>query len=140
MRLILGDWFNQIKRLEGTDKSKLQVGPAGLGELYLQMKFIQEGTVDNNTSYPPLLEDLAETLQKENEPIKGKIKVHCVHAKDVIISDTWVQGGKSDPFCKVTFPGGSSKKTGVVPKNTTAIWKQLLVQDINIPKNVIFSL
>lgn len=112
------------------------MGPAGLGEIYLQIKFIKEGETEKDSSYPQFLENLEETLQKENQPIKGKLKVHCVHAKDVIISDTWVQGGKSDPYCKVTFPGGKSLETGVVPKNTTAVWKQVLAQDINIAKSV----
>jgi len=130
-----GGWYNQISRLNGTDKMKSEAGPAGLGDLYVQAKFFNEGEADDG-SVPPLLENLEEILKKENQPIKGKLKVHCVHVKDVIAADnSFIQGSKSDPYCIVTFPDGSTMKTGVTKQNLTAIWKEMMTKDINIPQS-----
>lgn len=132
-----GGWYNQISRLNGTDKMKQEAGPAGIGDLYVQLRFFKEGEADDGSA-PPLLENLEEALKKENEPIKGKLKVHVVHAKDLIAADSSrIQGSKSDPYCKVTFPDGSTLKTGVTKQNLTAIWKEMMTKDINIPKSTL---
>ncbi len=115
---------------------KQEAGPAGIGDFYVQLRFLKDGEADDG-SVPPLLENLEEIVKKENEPRKGKLKVHVVHAKDLIAADSsFIQGNKSDPYCKVIFPDGSTLKTGVTKQNLTAIWKEMMTKDINIPKSV----
>ena len=132
---IIGDWYNQILRLDGSDKVKLQAGANGLGEIYVMMQFVKQGEKEKG-DVPELLENLQETLEKENLPIKGKLKVYCVHAEEVVASDSGLEGKKSDPYCKVIFPNDKELKTKTAAQTLTPIWKEVLPQDINILKSV----
>lgn len=100
------------------------------------MKFMKDGVADDGV-LPENIDNLEEILQKENAPVKGKLKVYCVHVKDVIAADdSYIQGSKSDPYCKIKFPNGKTQQTSYTEQNLTAIWKQVLSQDINIIKSV----
>lgn len=104
------------------------------GDLYVQILFAEDGKVAD-TNPPPIKVDLEQIVKEENAPIVGKLKVHVVHAYDLPIMDSFLEGSKIDPFVNVIF-GKTKYTTKVVKQNTTAIWKEVFTFDVNVPKKV----
>ena len=107
------------------------------GELYVQVKFLKDGTQDDPKE-PLILYNLEEMLKVESEPIEGSLSIRVIHAKGIPITDSLAEGGLSDPFVRIIIPETKVQQTGVSANNLNPIWNYKLDLPVTIPKNVIF--
>lgn len=88
----------------------------GFGDVYIQAKFVKENTTDDKVP-PPVLEDLQAIIAKENEAVKGDLKIRLIHAKKVF------PGKKLDLYCKIFLNKKQIGKTEV-KKGNNALWNK----------------
>lgn len=132
---LLGQWLNQIFKLEGLEKFKEKATlNGGYGELYAMIRFAREGSAD--LPEPTLLENIDEYIKKQSEPLKGTLRVIAVKGKSLIARDDEIT---SDPYIEFTFPGGKTAKSKIVNKNLNPEWNFSHDQPLNISREVISS-
>ena len=105
------------------------------GELYVQVKFVKDGTEDKSGE-PPLIQKLEEVLKLESVPIEGKIAIRIIHAKGLPVTDNLLEGSKSDPYVRVILPNGKQYETEVSTNNLNPIWNHKQDMEFSCPKNV----
>lgn len=96
--------------------------------LYLQAYWVPKGQKDPNLK-PKDKEDKAGGDPDPNSII-GKMFVKIVHARELNAG----KGINPDPYCTVTFPGGSEKKTETISSTINPLWNQTLVEPIKVDR------
>ena len=117
-----GTWaVNEILQVQGElpkearELSHTEERP--LGELYVQIKWLDEGMVDDNYK-APLLVNLAEELAGQSGLYKGTLRIKLIHCKDCC------KVGKKKVSYQVLFkvPGGELVKSREVESEKDPVW------------------
>jgi len=133
-----GKWaINEIFTVQAPPKTSIIPENNKWGELYVQVKFLKDGT-ENDANEPDLLYDLEEMLKVESEPIEGSLSIRVIHAKGLPITDSLAEGGLSDPYVKIIVPEAKVQQTEVSANNLNPIWNYKIELPVTIPKNVRF--
>ena len=109
-------------QIQGTQELKKKLKTDTLGELYVQVKYVPDGANDTSSPEPKLIEDLQAQIDKENEIIKGQLKVKLIHGKKLLPLD----GSASDPFVKITATGCKEEDGPVLKKTVNPKWNNLI--------------
>ncbi|KAL4493478.1 hypothetical protein ABPG72_007486 [Tetrahymena utriculariae] len=129
-----GSWgVNNVFPLEGTADIKAKAET--LGFIYVQIKFIEEGMIDDQ-SYPPLIENLAQLIADRQGLYKGNLRVFLVHCRDIVKADDG-KNDFSDAFVVFKVPGGKQVKSNVIKDDQYPTWKQIYDIPIFMPKDSI---
>lgn len=98
-----GTWaINNIYDLSGPPDVRGQ--QETLGNIYVQLKFLEEGMVDDMQTCS-CIENLKTILSQKQGIFSGILKVFLVHAKNLIKDDEG-KDSSSDPFVKFKVSGG----------------------------------
>lgn len=127
--------MNDIFPLEGDDlKKKYRI--KSLGEIYVQVKFLDDGMVDDGK-----LPDLKQDLKKlqEDATIVGTLLINVVHAVGLRKADAGLFGSLSDPYAEITFPDKKTLKAPFIKNTVNPKWNYTGTMQLNFPKAVIFS-
>lgn len=95
------------------------------------------GTPDDGKE-PQMAYNLEEMLKVEALPIEGTLSIRTIHAKGLPVTDTFMNGGKSDPFVRVILPNDRTYDTDVKSNNLNPIWNHKYEAEFAIPTSVIF--
>ncbi len=57
--------------------------------------------------------------------------VKAVHAKGLINVDGKLSG-KSDPYLKISYPDGKSKRSKEISDSLNPVWNEVITKDINL--------
>lgn len=94
--------FNEVVQLEGEESLKNQYRVFGF--IYLQIKFLPEGTPDAQ-NYGIMVETLNQHIKSNR--IRGRVQVHCVWGRGLVPMDS----DTSDPFLNFKFANKEEIKT-----------------------------
>lgn len=87
-----------------------ELGTEDAGEVYLQVKYIGQGSYDDKTEPVNILEQQKE--EEEGPEVRGHFNLRVVRAKNLNNGS-----GPADSFCRFIFPGGKKAETVTVTKN-----------------------
>ncbi|EGR27332.1 hypothetical protein IMG5_197670 [Ichthyophthirius multifiliis] len=128
-----GQWaVNNVFELQGGSK-EVRSKSKQLGFLYVQIKFLEEYMIDDQT-IPPLIENLAQMISEKQGLYKGTLRIFLVHGKNLVNSDG--KNELNDSFVVFKVPGGKEVKSNII-KSLNPVWKQIYNIDIFMPKNTI---
>lgn len=116
--------FNKVLPLQGPPNL---IGKyRSFGSVYLQAKFLREGSPDQD-NFANMLVNMDEYLRQFQ--IKGKIIVHAVHAKHLLKDD-----GLPDPFLQFTFPSKKELTTRKIKNSVYPVWKEIVSSSIHMSR------
>ena len=126
----LGVWcINNKYKLIGSKDLEAKLGPGSFGEIYVQVRFLKEGMLDDNKE-PELLENLEAVLAEQNALIKGTLKLNLNHAKNLISKD----GKPGNPYCTITVPNNKLAKTQIIKNTINPIFESKRTFPISLTK------
>ena len=105
---------------------------SSLGYLYMQVKFLEDGMVDDNKD-AEIIENLAEIISKKQGVYSGNLKIFLVQAKELLALDS---NGKSDPKVIFKVPGGKKVESKVLPETLNPVWKTIYPIPLHMPRDV----
>lgn len=108
-------------------------GPAGFGDIYLQIKYVPVGG-ENVGPEPEVTENIQAIIQKEKELIKGVLKFNIIHAKGLVKEDKKYKD--LDTKCKVIIPTLKEISTPSVKQGDKPLWNFKKEARIAIPQSV----
>lgn len=117
--------FNQILTLQGP--KKLLGKYRSFGKVYLQAKYLPEGSSDTD-NFAPELENIDKVIQASR--VKGTLHLYAVSGSNLVKGDS--TGG--DPYLFFTFGNGKTGKTNYKSKTNNPIWKEKVSQFLDLPK------
>lgn len=90
----------------------------GLGQIYLQIKFVDDPT-KKDEPVPDVTDNIEAQLKEEQEKITGTLKVRVAHATKLLPVDN--DSTTSDPFVQVIY-AGTTVKSNHKSKTLNPIW------------------
>lgn len=99
------------------------------GDVYLQARFIPQGSKIEG-SYPAVTENLEEVVLAATH--NGEIHLRIVHVDNVPITDSGLEGSKSDPYVVVQYPDKKEWKTKVKKNCLKPIFDEENIKKIKV--------
>lgn len=123
-----GKWVvNRNFKLEG---AKEFIGKFNkFGEIYLQARFLKEGSVDDK-SVPEVTENLDEVILANT--YEGVLELRVIHATGLISTDSGMEGSTSDPYLQIVLPDKKEWSSKVLKNSLNPIWKETMLHNIKI--------
>ena len=107
---------NELFQLKLTNKPKNPEDPPA--NVYIQCYWVPKGQRDPNLK----AKDKEDIAGGDSDPnmVDGSLIVKLVHARELSVE----KGTIPDPYCTLSFPGGSELKSDTISSSTNPLWNQ----------------
>lgn len=94
-------------------------GLKGLGQIYLQIKFLSTGMPTEPRNDPAVTDDIEAQIKQKQEKIEGSLYINVIHAKDLLPVDD--DASTSDPLVQIFF-GEKTVKSKHLNRTLNPVW------------------
>lgn len=102
----------------------------GLGQVYLQMRFLPQG-MDNDGQEAEVTDKIEEEIKAKEEKVAGTFYINVPHAKELLAVDD--SASTSDPFVKISF-SDKTLQSKTMNKTLNPVWNFKDKIDFSVPK------
>ena len=92
------------------------------GEIYVQVKFVEQGMIDDNVE-PEMIEDIE---------LNGTLCINAIFGKGLRVADSTT----SDPYVKISLPNKTSIQSDTIENSLNPVWNFKQNVPIKIPDEV----